>query len=75
MLYPDGVPPIYQLPNFALNQVEGTDMNYAEYVGAHSSQWTNIMTNLGFYWADMSAAPSEPDWENLDWATLVQASN
>lgn len=75
MLYPDGVPPIYQLPNFALNQVEGTDMNYAEYVGAHSSQWTNIMTNLGFYWADMNAAPSEPVWENLDWTTLVQASN
>ena len=49
-------------------------MNYAEYVAAHSSEWTNIMTNLGFYWADQSAAVSEPDWENLDWATLTQAA-
>ena len=73
-LYPDGIPPIYQVPNFALNQVEGTDMNYAEYVGAHSSQWTNIMTNLGFFWADMNAAPAEPNWDALDWATLVQAA-
>ncbi len=75
ILYPDGVPPIYQLPNFALNKVEGTEMTYADYVGAYSSQWTNIMTNLGFYWADMNAAPAEPDWDNLDWATLVQAAN
>ena len=73
-LYPDGIPPIYQVPNFALNMVEGTDMNYAEYVGAHSSQWTNIMTNLGFFWADMNAAPAEPNWDALDWATLVQAA-
>ena len=57
--------------DFALNKVEGTDMTYAEYVAAHSSQWTNIMTNLGFYWADAST-PAEPDWENLDWATLTQ---
>ena len=35
-------------------------MTYAEYVGAHSSEWTNIMTNLGFYWADNSAAPPSP---------------
>ena len=47
-------------------------MTYAEYVGAHSSQWTNIMTNLGFYWADNANAPAEPDWGNLDWATLTQ---
>ncbi len=73
-LYPDGVPAIYQIPNFALSKVEGTDMNYAEYVGAHASQWTNIMTNLGFYWADMNAAPAEPNWDALDWATLVQAA-
>ena len=50
------------------------DMTYAEYVGAHSKEWTNIMTNLGFYWADNSQAPAEPDWDNLDWATLTQAA-
>ena len=58
----------------ALEKVEGTDMTYAEYVGAHSKEWTNIMTNLGFYWADNSQAPAEPDWDNLDWATLTQAA-
>lgn len=72
ILYPDGLPEIYLLNNFALNKVNGTDMTYAEYVGAHSSEWTNIMTNLGFYWADESAAVAEPDWANLDWATLTQ---
>lgn len=35
-------------------------MTYAEYVAEHSSEWTNIMTNLGFYWADASAAVAEP---------------
>ena len=58
----------------ALETVEGTDMTYAEYVGAHSSEWTNIMTNLGFYWADNSAAPTEPDWDNLDWSVLTQTA-
>ncbi|MBP3700974.1 MAG: hypothetical protein J6I64_03710 [Lachnospiraceae bacterium] len=72
ILYPDGIPAIYQLKNFALNKIEGTDMTYAEYVAAHSTEWTNIMTNLGFYWADESAAVAEPDWANLDWATLTQ---
>ena len=72
ILYPEGTPAIYQIPNFALTPVEGTDMNYAEYVAARSVEWTNIMTNLGFYWADMNAAPQEPDWQNLDWATLTQ---
>ena len=47
-------------------------MTYAEYVAEHSSEWTNIMTNLGFYWADASAAVAEPGWANLDWATLTQ---
>lgn len=70
ILYPDGVPAIYTLPNFALTTVDG--MTYAEYVAAHSSEWTNIMTNLGFYWADMNDAPAEPDWDNLDWGTLTQ---
>ena len=70
----DAVPQIYTLKNFALNTVPGTDMTYAEYVGAHSSEWTNIMTNLGFYWADQGAAPAEPDWDNLDWATLTQSA-
>ena len=71
-IYGEDIPEIYQIKNFSLNKVEGTDMTYAEYVGAHSSEWTNIMTNLGFYWADNSAAPAEPDWENLDWAVLTQ---
>ena len=70
----DEVPAIYAIPNFSLNTVEGTDMTYAEYVGAHASEWTNIMTNLGFYWADNADAPAEPDWDNLDWATLTQAA-
>lgn len=72
ILYPDGVPQIYTLPNFALSKVDGG--TYAEYVAAHSSEWTNIMTNLGFYWADASGAASEPDWANLDWSTLTQSA-
>ena len=72
-LYPDGVPAIYTLKNFALSKVDG-DTTYAEYVAAHSAEWTNILTNLGFYWADSSAAVAEPDWANLDWATLTQAA-
>lgn len=71
MLY-DEVPEIYAIHNCALDSVEGTDMNYAEYVGAHSSEWTNIMTNLGFFWADMSAPNQEPAWDTLDWAVLTQ---
>lgn len=73
ILYPDGVPEIYTLKNFALSKVDG-DTTYAEYVAAHSSEWTNIMTNLGFYWADASGAASEPDWDNLDWSTLTQSA-
>ncbi len=70
----DETPEIYTLKNFSLEKVEGTEMTYAEYVGAHSSEWTNIMTNLGFYWADATAAPAEPDWDNLDWSVLTQAA-
>ena len=70
-VYPE-VPEIYQIKNFALNKVEGTEMTYAEYVGAHSAEWTNILVNLGYYWADEKDAPEEPDWENLDWETLKQ---
>lgn len=73
MIY-DETPAIYTLKNCSLQRVEGTDMNYAEYVAAHATEWTNIMTNLGFYWADASAAPTEPDWDNLDWALLTQAA-
>ncbi len=73
MLYPDGKPPIYEIKNFALAPIEGTDMNYAEYVAAHNAEWTNIMTNLGFFWADAASAVAEPDWEALDWATLTQS--
>ncbi len=71
-IYGEDIPAIYQIKNFALTKVEGTDMTYAEYVAAHSAEWTNIMTNLGFYWADASQAPSEPDWDNLQWDTLTQ---
>ena len=73
MIY-DEIPPIYTLKNFALSPIEGTDMNYAEYVAHHSSEWTNIMTNLGFYWADAGSAVEEPDWDNLDRAPLTQAA-
>ena len=64
--------PIYSIPSFTLNIVPGTDMTYAAYVAAHSAEWTNIMTNLGFYWKDASEAKAEPDWDNLDWAVLTQ---
>lgn len=74
ILYPDGIPGIYKIKNFALTKVDGTDMTYAEYVAAHSGEWTNIMTNLGFYWADAGAAVPEPDWAKLDWATLTQSA-
>ncbi len=74
VLYPDGIPAIYEIPNFAMNNVAGTDLSYAEYVAEHNSEWTNIMTNLGFYWKDAADAPTEPDWDNLDWATLTQAA-
>ena len=68
----DSVPAIYTIKNFALEQVPGTDMIYAEYVAAHSSEWTNIMTNLGFYWKDAMDAPAEPDWDNIDWGVQTQ---
>ena len=71
-IYGEDIPAIYQIKNFALTKVEGTDMTYAEYVAAQSAEWTNIMTNLGFYWADASQAPAEPDWDNLQWDTLTQ---
>ena len=54
-------------------KVEGTDMIYAEYVAAHAAEWTNIMTNLGFFWADAASAAKEPDWDSLDWSTLTQS--
>ena len=72
IVYGDDIPAIYQIPNFALTTVPGTDMTYAAYVAANSAAWTNIMTNLGFYWKDAADAPAEPDWASLDWATLTQ---
>lgn len=74
-LYPDGIPAIYAMANLALTTVEGTDMTYAEYVAAHTTEWTNIMTNLGFYWADNASAPAEPDWDNLDWSNLTRSAS
>ena len=73
MVYGDDIPPIYRIKNFAVEKVAGTDMSYADYVFAHNTEWTNILTNLGFYWKDAADAPAEPDWANLDWATLTQA--
>ena len=70
----DEVYPIYTIPSFSLNIVPGTEMTYASYVAAHSAEWTNILTNLGFFWGDQSAPNPEPDWANLDWATLTQAA-
>ena len=58
----------------ARSTVEGTDLTYAEYVAAHSAEWTNIMTNLGFFWKDDASASAEPDWDNLDWAALTQSA-
>ncbi|MBR6113720.1 MAG: extracellular solute-binding protein [Oscillospiraceae bacterium] len=72
-VFGDDIPNLYTLRNFALDKVDG-DTNYATYVINHSAVWTNIMTNLGFYWADQGAAPAEPDWDNLDWATLTQSA-
>jgi len=70
-VYPE-TPEIYTIKNFALNKVAGTDMNYASYVSAHLTEWTNIETNLGFFWKDAKNPTKEPDWDNLDWATLCQ---
>lgn len=64
---------IYSLKNMAQETVPGTDMKYYEYVAAHSAEWTNIMTNLGFFWKDMSTPTAEPDWDTLDWAALTVA--
>lgn len=69
-LYPDGIPELYTQPNMALKMVGS--MTYAEYASEHSAEWTNIQTNLGFFWADASDAPPEPNWEALDWQTLLQ---
>ena len=74
ILYPEGVPMIYTLPNLALNEVRGTGATYAAYVASHADEWTNIMTNLGFFWADESDAASEPDWDDLDWDTLTRSA-
>lgn len=67
----DEVPPIYAIKNCSLTTVPGTEMTYAEYVGEHNGEWTNIMTNLGFYWADNTNPPAEPDWDNIDWSVMT----
>ena len=72
ILYPSGVPEIYRLPNFALTEAKGAGVTYAAYVAAHTNEWANIMTNLGFFWADPSDAAPEPDWDSLDWAALTR---
>ena len=74
ILYPNGVPEIYTLPNFALTEAKGAGVTYAAYVASHADEWTNIMTNLGFFWADESDAAPEPDWDNLDWSALTQSA-
>ena len=74
ILYPDGVPDIYTLPNLALDEVDGAGVTYAAYVASHAEAWTNIMQNLGFFWADPNDAAPEPDWDNLDWTALTQSN-
>ena len=61
---------IYSLHNMAQDKVG--DKLYYEYVAEHSAEWTNIMTNLGFFWKDADGTHTEPDWDNLDWATLCK---
>lgn len=63
---------IYSLKNLALEKVKGTDMNYCDYVALHSAEWTNILTNLGFFWADQTKPAKEPDWATVDWKTIAQ---
>ena len=65
---------IYSLDNMAQADIAGTGLKYYQYVAEHSAEWTNIMTNLGFFWADAASAAAEPDWDNLDWATLTQSA-
>ena len=74
ILYPEGVPEIYTLPNLALTEAKNAGVTYAAYVAAHSHEWTNIMKNLGLFWADESDAAPEPDWDNLDWNALTQSA-
>lgn len=74
ILYPEGVPEIYKLSNFALTEARDAGVTYAAYVASHADEWTNIMKNLGFFWADESNAAPEPDWDNLDWETLTQSA-
>ena len=73
ILYPNGIPSIYTLPNLALDEAGDTGMTYATYVASYVDEWINIMTNLGFFWLDESDAPAEPDWDHLDWSTLIQS--
>ena len=73
ILYPEGVPEIYTLPNFALTEAKDAGVTYAAYVATHAREWANIMTNLGFFWANESDAAPEPDWDNLDWDALCRS--
>lgn len=75
-LYPDGIPEIYTQPNMAMQTITTDDgeVTYATYAAEHNPEWTNIQTNLGFFWADPASAAAEPDWDNLDWATLTQSA-
>ena len=74
ILYPEGAPEIYTLPNIAFDEVDGAGITYAAYVAAHMEEWTNIMTKLGYFWSDASKASPEPDWDNLDWDALTQSA-
>jgi len=74
MLYPDGVPEIFtSQKNMALTEVAGTGKTYLEYVNEHIAEWNNIQTNLGFYWSDQNSPVAEPDWDNIDWATITKS--
>ncbi len=71
LLYGETLPDLYAPHNIALDKV-GTDQTYSAYAIAHSSEWNNILENLGFFQAgaEEDAAP-EPDWENLDWVQIT----
>lgn len=70
--YPEGAPKMYTMNNMSLRMVPGTNMTFSDYATLHDAEWTNILTNLGFYWTDMTVAHPEPDWNNLNWAVLTQ---
>lgn len=71
-VYGNEIPDIYKVKNMSLQTVAG-GVKYYEYVYQHNAEWTNILTNLGFYWKD-DAPHAEPKWETVDWAQMVKVA-